>query len=192
MGLVDGEQGDRQRRQFIDEPPAPGEYQIGSIAMAKTVEPDSAAEEAGIQDGDVITIDIPNRSLELHVPEQEIEERLSTWQRPPLRIKRGYLALYAQLAESADKGAIIRAHDPEGIDEARNLLPSSILYFDSIYEAIHEADAVVLMTEWNEYRGLDLEKVKETMKGDVFVDLRNVYEPDTMRQKGFDYTSVGR
>jgi len=56
----------------------------------------------------MITIDIPNRSLELHVPEDEIQERLSTWQRPPLRIKQGYLALYAQLAESADKGAIIK------------------------------------------------------------------------------------
>jgi dihydroxy-acid dehydratase len=61
-----------------------------------------------VQDGDTITIDIPNRSLELHVPEREIQERLSTWQRPPLRIKKGYLALYAQLAESADKGAIIQ------------------------------------------------------------------------------------
>jgi dihydroxy-acid dehydratase len=61
-----------------------------------------------VQDRDVITIDIPNRSLELHVPEREIQERLSTWKRPPLRIKKGYLALYAQLAESADKGAIIQ------------------------------------------------------------------------------------
>jgi dihydroxy-acid dehydratase len=61
-----------------------------------------------VEDGDVITIDIPNRSLKLHVSDQEIEDRLSTWQRPPLRITKGYLALYAQLAESADKGAIIQ------------------------------------------------------------------------------------
>jgi dihydroxy-acid dehydratase len=60
-----------------------------------------------VQDGDAITIDIPNRSLELHVSEHEIVDRLSTWQRPPLRITKGYLALYSQLAESADKGAII-------------------------------------------------------------------------------------
>jgi UDPglucose 6-dehydrogenase len=98
----------------------------------------------------------------------------------------------AILPALADKGASIRAHDPEGIDEAQKLLPSSILYFDSIYEAIHEADAVVLMTEWNEYRGLDLEKVKETMKGDVFVDLRNVYERETMEKIGFNYHCVGR
>ena len=98
----------------------------------------------------------------------------------------------AILPALADKGAKIRAHDPEGIDEARNLLPNSILYFDSIYEAMHEADAIVLMTEWNQYRGLDLEKVKATMKGNVFVDLRNVYERGIMEKAGFDYHCVGR
>jgi len=98
----------------------------------------------------------------------------------------------AILPALADKGASIRAHDPEGIDEAQKLLPDNILYFDSIYEAIHEADAVVLMTEWNQYRGLDLEKVKNTMKGNVFIDLRNVYERETMEKAGFDYHCVGR
>jgi dihydroxy-acid dehydratase len=63
---------------------------------------------AAARDGDTITIDIPNRSLHLHVRDQEIEARLAEWQRPPTKIKRGYLALYARLAESADKGAIIR------------------------------------------------------------------------------------
>ena len=82
--------------------------------------------------------------------------------------------------------------DPEGIDEARKLLPDSILYFDSIYEALHDADAVVLMTEWNQYRGLNLNKVKDTMKGNVFIDLRNVYEQDAMEKAGFDYHCVGR
>ena len=98
----------------------------------------------------------------------------------------------AILPALADRGALIRAHDPEGIDEARKLLPENILYFDSIYEAIHEADAVVLMTEWNQYRGLDLKKVKNTMKGNVFVDLRNVYERESMEKAGFDYHCVGR
>ena len=60
-----------------------------------------------VEDGDTITIDIPNRSLRLHVPDGEIQDRLSRWRRPPLRITKGYLALYARLAESADKGAII-------------------------------------------------------------------------------------
>jgi dihydroxy-acid dehydratase len=61
-----------------------------------------------VEDGDMITIDIPNRSLHLHVSDDEIKKRLSKWQRPPLRITKGYLALYARLAESADKGAIIQ------------------------------------------------------------------------------------
>ncbi len=60
-----------------------------------------------VEDGDTITIDIPNRSLHLHVADDEIQDRLSRWQRPPLRITKGYLALYSRLAESADKGAII-------------------------------------------------------------------------------------
>ena len=98
----------------------------------------------------------------------------------------------AILPALADKGAYIRAHDPEGIDEAQKLLPQNILYFDSIFEAIHEADAVVLMTEWNQYRGLDLDRVKASMKGNVFIDLRNVYERKTMEQAGFDYHCVGR
>ena len=98
----------------------------------------------------------------------------------------------AILPALADKGALIRAHDPEGIDEARKLLPENILDFDSIYEAIHEADAVGLMTEWNQYRGLDLKKVKNTMKGNVFVDLRNVYEREAMENAGFEYHCVGR
>ena len=63
---------------------------------------------AAVEDGDTITIDIPNRGLHLHVPDQEIASRLARWKRPPPKIKHGYLALYARLAESADKGAIIR------------------------------------------------------------------------------------
>jgi len=61
-----------------------------------------------VEDGDTITIDIPQRSLHLHLSDTEIQERLSRWQRPPLKIRNGYLALYARLAESADQGAIIR------------------------------------------------------------------------------------
>jgi dihydroxy-acid dehydratase len=63
---------------------------------------------AAVEDGDTITIDVPNRRLRLHVPDAEIADRLTRWQRPRPKIRRGYLALYARLAESADKGAIIR------------------------------------------------------------------------------------
>ena len=65
-------------------------------------------------------------------------------------------------------------------------------YTDSIDATVTDADAVVLMTEWNQYRGLNLVQVKSLMKGDVFVDLRNVYERDLMESRGFNYHCVGR
>ncbi len=98
----------------------------------------------------------------------------------------------AILPALVDKGAIIKAHDPEGMAEAKALLPHSIQYMDSIEAAVSGADAIVLMTEWNQYRGLDLAKTKSLMRGKVFVDLRNVYEPELMARHGFDYTCVGR
>jgi len=98
----------------------------------------------------------------------------------------------AILPALSDKGATIRVHDPEGMEEAKSLLPGNIQFCDSTYEIFENADAVVLMTEWNQYRALDLEKVKSMMQGNVFVDLRNVYEKGTMEQKGFDYHCVGR
>ncbi|VAW52113.1 UDP-glucose 6-dehydrogenase [hydrothermal vent metagenome] len=91
-----------------------------------------------------------------------------------------------------DKGAIIQAHDPEGMEEAKHLLPAGIRYCDTVYETFENADVVVLMTEWNQYRALDFEKVKRLMKGKIFIDLRNVYEKDAMEQKGFKYYCVGR
>jgi UDPglucose 6-dehydrogenase len=60
------------------------------------------------------------------------------------------------------------------------------------YEAAEGADAVVIVTEWNEFRALDLERVKTIMKAPVFVDLRNVYPPEEMREAGFSYRSIGR
>ncbi len=98
----------------------------------------------------------------------------------------------AILPALVDKGATIRAHDPEGMKEAIPLLPEQIHYCKGIYETFEGADAVVLMTEWNQYRGLDLDRVKELMKGKVFIDLRNVYEHDIMSKHGFEYTCVGR
>lgn len=91
-----------------------------------------------------------------------------------------------------DKGASIIAHDPQGMEEARPLLPDSVEYGEDISGTVAGADAVVLLTEWNAYRGLHLERLLETMQGNVFVDLRNVYEPDVMEEKGFSYHCVGR
>ena len=96
------------------------------------------------------------------------------------------------LPELIDYGARIHAHDPQAMPEAKMLLPESVLYFDDVYAALAGADAAVLMTEWNAYRGMDLDRIKKTMNGNVFVDLRNVYEPELMRAAGFDYFCVGR
>jgi len=91
-----------------------------------------------------------------------------------------------------ERGAKVRAHDPQGVAEARALLPEAVEYCDDIYETLAGADALVLMTEWNAYRGLDLARCREAMRGNVFVDLRNVYEPEEMHAAGFEYRCVGR
>jgi UDPglucose 6-dehydrogenase len=91
-----------------------------------------------------------------------------------------------------ESGARIRAHDPHGMDEARKVLPKEIEYVENLYDLFKGADAVVLLTEWNEYRGLDMADVKADMRSNKFIDLRNVYEPARMRELGFDYFCVGR
>jgi UDPglucose 6-dehydrogenase len=91
-----------------------------------------------------------------------------------------------------DKGAAIRAHDPQSEGEARSLLPGQVSYFTDVYDTVTAADAVVLMTEWNEYRGLDLGRMKELMRGNTFIDLRNVYERSQLAESGFEYFCVGR
>ncbi len=88
-------------------------------------------------------------------------------------------------------GARIRAFDPGGMAEAKKRLPDIEWCADS-YAALDGADALVIITEWNEFRALDLERVKASMRSPVIVDLRNIYEPERMRAAGFDYTSVGR
>jgi UDPglucose 6-dehydrogenase len=90
-----------------------------------------------------------------------------------------------------EKGAIIQAHDPQAMAEAKKMFPE-FQYVDSPYEACENADAVVLLTEWNQYRALDLKKMKSLMKGDVFIDLRNVYDPSRVKGAGFQYFGVGR
>ncbi|MBT8149979.1 MAG: UDP-glucose/GDP-mannose dehydrogenase family protein [Gammaproteobacteria bacterium] len=91
-----------------------------------------------------------------------------------------------------DKGATVVAHDPQGAEEAAKELPVTVVYVDDIYAAVEQADAVVLMTEWNEYRNLDLPRIKKVMRGNAFIDLRNVYERSSLEQLGFTYAAVGR
>ena len=91
----------------------------------------------------------------------------------------------------ADKGATLQVHDPEGMPEAKKMFPD-FTYANSAYEACDNADAVVLLTEWNQYRALDLVDMKARMKTPIFIDLRNVYTPAKMREAGFEYYGVGR
>jgi UDPglucose 6-dehydrogenase len=75
---------------------------------------------------------------------------------------------------------------------ARELIPSTVDFADSAYEVAVDADALVLVTEWNEFRSLDLDRLKVSMKSAVLVDLRNVYRHDEVARHGFAYTSIGR
>ena len=88
-------------------------------------------------------------------------------------------------------GAEIRAFDPEGMGEAKKLLPG-VAWCSSPYEAAEGADAITILTEWNEFRGLDVRRLKATMKRHLIVDLRNIYSPAEMAAHGIDYVSVGR
>ncbi|HEX6120936.1 MAG TPA: UDP-glucose/GDP-mannose dehydrogenase family protein [Dongiaceae bacterium] len=88
-------------------------------------------------------------------------------------------------------GAELRAHDPEGMTESRKLMPD-ITYCADPYEAMTGADAVVLLTEWNSYRALDLRRMKAVLKQPIVIDLRNIYRPAEMRAAGFQYFSIGR
>ncbi|MDD9878467.1 MAG: UDP-glucose/GDP-mannose dehydrogenase family protein [Magnetovibrio sp.] len=88
-------------------------------------------------------------------------------------------------------GAEIRAYDPEGMDEARDMM-NGVTWCADAYDAMTGADAVVIITEWNEFRALDLEKAKSVLKAPVMIDLRNVYNPDDMAAAGFRYSCIGR
>ena len=90
-----------------------------------------------------------------------------------------------------EAGAQVVAFDPEAMGEAAKLLPELELA-KSPWEALDGADAMVIITEWDQFRALDLERIKTTMAGNIVVDLRNIYRPDNMAAKGFSYTSIGR
>ena len=89
-------------------------------------------------------------------------------------------------------GATIRAYDPVATDNARDLLPPGVTYSASPYEAAQDADAVVLVTEWNEFKFLNLERLRRVLRRRVIFDGRNIWEPDRMRRLGFEYYSIGR
>jgi UDPglucose 6-dehydrogenase len=88
-------------------------------------------------------------------------------------------------------GVDVRAYDPAAMDGARKILPS-VEYIDDVYRLAEGADALVVVTEWNEFRHLDLARIKESMRRPVIVDGRNIYDPSTMRGLGFTYRGIGR
>ncbi|PAY05705.1 MULTISPECIES: UDP-glucose dehydrogenase family protein [Bradyrhizobium] len=90
-----------------------------------------------------------------------------------------------------DFGAKVRAYDPIGMEQARKELPE-IEYSADAYECARQADALVIVTEWRQFRALDLKRIKQEMKHPVVVDLRNIYRPDEMAAHGFTYESIGR
>jgi UDPglucose 6-dehydrogenase len=89
-------------------------------------------------------------------------------------------------------GAKVRAYDPIGMEIAAETPRDGVRYCDDEYQAASGAEVLVVATEWNQFRALDAERLKTAMKSPVLVDLRNVYEPETMRTKGFTYSCVGR
>jgi len=97
----------------------------------------------------------------------------------------------AIIGDLYDRGAEIVAYDPEGMDAARPLLPG-VRFGASPYDIAHDADAIVLVTEWTTFRSLDLPRLKAVMRTPLFIDLRNVYRGHEMERAGFRYRSVGR
>ena len=95
------------------------------------------------------------------------------------------------IKELVSRGATVKAFDPVAMGEARHYLPD-ISYAVDEYDAINGADALVIITEWNQFRALDMEKVKELLRSPKIADLRNIYEPQDMRELGFEYVGVGR
>ena len=90
-----------------------------------------------------------------------------------------------------ESGAKVRAYDPVAKDEALKILPE-VSYADDEYDAVEGADALVFITEWNQFRALDMARVRDLMKTPKVADLRNIHDPEDMRELGFEYVGVGR
>jgi UDPglucose 6-dehydrogenase len=88
-------------------------------------------------------------------------------------------------------GASIRAYDPQAMERCRQIF-ENVTYCEDAYATAQGADALVIATEWNEFRALNFERIRKAMNAPNVIDLRNVYDPQRMRALGFNYTSVGR
>ena len=89
------------------------------------------------------------------------------------------------------EGAIIKAYDPEAMERAKHIL-KDVIYCSSPFDALKNADAMLLLTEWDEFKELDFKKIKSAMKHPLVIDGRNIYNPDSMKKEGFAYVSIGR
>ncbi len=83
-------------------------------------------------------------------------------------------------------------YDPAGMDEAKKVFKDKVIYNNNMYDMLEGCDALVVMTEWNQFRNPDWSKIKDALKQPLIVDLRNVYDVAKMKELGFQYYSVGR
>ena len=90
------------------------------------------------------------------------------------------------------KGAHINLHDPQALENAKKLFGNTVRYFEDMYQAMKDCDALIILTEWHAYRNLDLEKASSLLKQKIILDARNVLDPQTCHQAGFVYEGVGR
>jgi UDPglucose 6-dehydrogenase len=95
------------------------------------------------------------------------------------------------IGELQREGAKIKAYDPEAAEKSKGVL-NNIEYCSNPYEAAKDADALVILTEWDEFRALDMKKIKSAMKHPLIIDGRNIYNPEEIRKEGFTYMSIGR
>lgn len=91
-----------------------------------------------------------------------------------------------------DQGATVKVHDPEAMDNVRKIFADRIQYFDDMYDALKDADALAIITEWSVFRSPDFEMMKNKMRNRFIFDGRNVFDPQKMKEEGFDYSSIGR
>ncbi|MBI2411618.1 MAG: UDP-glucose/GDP-mannose dehydrogenase family protein [Deltaproteobacteria bacterium] len=96
------------------------------------------------------------------------------------------------VAHLVSEGATVKAYDPAGMENAKRVVKAGVTFCNDSYEVAEGSDALILMTEWNQFRKLDLARIKTLLKEPRIVDLRNVYEPEAMAKLGFEYVSVGR
>jgi UDPglucose 6-dehydrogenase len=93
--------------------------------------------------------------------------------------------------ELKKQGAIIKAYDPVAVERAKELMPD-IEYCKDVYAVARNADAIILVTEWDEFKDIDLKDIKESMRQPVFLDGRNLFDPEKMKKLGFIYAGIGR